>query len=413
MTRRTESEGKQRWWTQPHLRAEGRVIGGVAGGVADAIDVDPLIVRVSFVVLLVAGGWGAVIYVGLWTYLAVVHRGEPAPDPTADRNPGTEADHLLAVGLIMSGLLLFFRSLGIGFVDSLVWPVALLALGLIVTVARTGVGLARLSGLAGTERSRGAVFARIAAGIVLAVGGIVALLAFNVDLGAARDIVIATSVIAGGFALVIGPWLWRMIDDMGEERRRRIRSEERSELAAQLHDSVLQTLSLIQRNSEDPATMVQLARGQERELRLWLYGKGPVDTQDRLASGLEAIAGEVEENHRIPIEVVVVGDVPADDRTAGLLAAAREAMLNASRHSGAEKIDVYAEVVQNDIQVFIRDTGVGFDVDAVSDDRRGLADSIRGRLLRLGGQAHIHSTPGEGTEVELTLPRRESRTERL
>jgi len=388
------------------------VIGGVGGGLADAIEVDPLVIRTAFVVLLMAGGLGGFIYAALWGFLAFTHRDEPRTrtDPPAIDN--TEVDRLAAVALIATGLLLLIRTLGLGFVDSLVWPVALLGLGLVITVARTGVDLGRLSGITSSARSRRSVFARIGAGLTLAVGGFIALLAFNLDLGAARDVALATIVITGGVALVLGPWLWRLIDDVGDERRKRIRSEERSELAAQLHDSVLQTLSLIQRNSDDPATMVQLARGQERELRAWLYGQGPIGSTDRLGAGLETAAVEIEREFTTPIEVVVVGDVAADSRITGLLAAAREAMLNATRHSGADKIDVFAEATPDRVTVFVRDTGIGFDQTAVDEDRRGLADSIIGRLERLGGTATIDTSPGEGTEVELSLPLLDARTER-
>lgn len=398
------------WWRRPRLRAENRVIAGVSGAIADEIAVDPLVIRVSFVVLLVAGGWGGLIYLGLWGMFAFTHRGLDSGPRRVRITHSTASEHLAAVALITTGLLLFFRSLDLGFVDSLVWPVALLGLGLVITVARTGVDLGQLSGITGSEPSRGkgfargTVFARVASGLGLAIGGFIALLALNLDLGAARDVGIAAIVITGGVALVLGPWLWRIIDDLSDERRRRIRADERSELAAQLHDSVLQTLSLIQRNSDDPTTMAQLARSQERELRAWLYGDGPIGASDRLGSGLRTAAAEIENHHRVPIEVVCVGDIDADERVGGLLGAAREAMLNASRHSGTHKIDVFAEVTADEAQVFVRDTGDGFDPDDVSADRRGLADSIIGRLQRLGGRAEVHSALGEGTEVELVMP---------
>ena len=412
MTANTPEHDTERWWRRPRQRAERRLVAGVAGGIADEIEVDALVIRVAFVVLLAAGGLGGFLYLALWAFLAVVHRGAPrAPGPPRSE-VDTEPERLAAVALITTGLLLLFRSLELGFVDSLVWPVAVLGLGLLITVTRTGVDIAKLSGISGGTQKRRVVFARIAAGIVLALGGFIAFLALNLDVGAARDVGLAAIVIAGGVTLVLGPWLWRSVGELTEERRRRIRSEERSELAAQLHDSVLQTLALIQRNSDDPAVMAQLARGQERELRSWLYGGGPVGRSDRLSSGLETAAADVELHHRVPIEVVVVGDVLADDRVGGLLAASREAMLNASRHSGSDKIDVFAEVTDGEVQVFVRDTGIGFDVDDIGPDRRGVADSIVARLDRLGGSAEIRSAPGEGTEVELILPSRDLRTEK-
>jgi len=406
------STNRQRWWRRPRQRTERRVIAGVAGGIADAIGVDALVIRVAFLVLLTAAGWGGLIYVAAWTFLALT-QADDDPDPeTRPNQADAEPERLIAVALITTGLLLMFRTMNVGFIDSLVWPVALLGLGLLVTVARAGADLGQLSGITGGERSRRAVFARIAAGFALTAGGSIALLTLNLDIGATRDLSLAAIVMAGGIALVIGPWLWRSIGALSEERRRRIRSEERSELAAQLHDSVLQTLALIQNNTGDPTTMAQLARSQERELRSWLYGGRRIGGSDRLSAGLETAAAEIESHHRVPIDVVVVGDVAADDRVSGLLAAAREAMLNASRHSAADRIDVFAEVTDEEVKVFVRDTGVGFDAADVDADRRGVADSIVGRLARLGGEVNIDTSPGEGTEVELTLPLREVRTEK-
>jgi signal transduction histidine kinase len=226
----------------------------------------------------------------------------------------------------------------------------------------------------------------------------------NFDLSTARDTLLVTAVVIAGIGLVMGPWVIGLINDLTEERRARIRSEERTEVAAHLHDSVLQTLSLIQRRAVDPR-VVTLARKQERELRSWLYGRSGIDTSSSLRDRLEQEMAEIEDLHEVPIEVVVVGDTPLNDDLSALVAAAREAAANAAVHSGASTVDVFAEIGADSVEVFVRDTGVGFDPDAVPDDRRGLADSIIGRVEHVGGTATVHSSPGEGTEVELQMRR--------
>jgi len=214
---------------------------------------------------------------------------------------------------------------------------------------------------------------------------------------------LAVLVILTFFTAMLGPWLWRAGTELNEERLRRIRADERAAVAAHLHDSVLQTLTLIQRNATDPATTTRLARRQERELREWLYSAGSSSiTDEYLRGALAGIASEIEELHGVPIEVVVVGDCRVDDAGEALLKAAREAMANASRHSGADQIDVFAEAANGRLTVFVRDQGKGFDPEVVPDDRRGLADSIHGRLARVDGTAVVTSHLGEGTEVELS-----------
>jgi signal transduction histidine kinase len=177
-------------------------------------------------------------------------------------------------------------------------------------------------------------------------------------------------------------------------------------VAARVHDSVLQTLALIQRDPDDPKRVAALARRQERELRAWLYGSGPTDA-DTLAGALSEAATEIEELHGVRVEIASGGDTPLDDGVRAVVLAAREAMQNAAKFSGADEISVYAEAEPARISVFVRDRGSGFDRKAVPDDRRGLAESIEGRMARAGGTATITSKPGSGTEVELTLPREE------
>ena len=216
---------------------------------------------------------------------------------------------------------------------------------------------------------------------------------------------LAPAAIAGGLLLVVGPWLWRTAQERDAERTRRIRSEERAEVAARVHDSVLQTLALVQRESADPKRVEQLARRQERELRAWLFPEGELFKEETLVAAIGNAAAEVEELHGVRVEVASAGNAPLDDDARAVVLAAREAMANAARFSGAEEISVYAEADGDGISVFVRDRGAGFDRAAVPQGRRGLTESIEGRMTRHGGAAKIVSTPGSGTEVELSLPR--------
>ena len=210
-----------------------------------------------------------------------------------------------------------------------------------------------------------------------------------------------------GVALVVGPGVSRLVHALVAERRERIRADERAEVAAHLHDSVLQTLALVQRRADDPREVVRLARMQERELRAWLLsGDTPAASAtatSSLGAALEEIAAAIETEHGVPVEVVRVRDCGIDG-TEPLLAAAREAILNAARHSGAATVSVYLEVEPDQATIFVRDRGKGFDPESVPADRGGISHSIVGRMTRAGGRAAVRSTASEGTEVELVLP---------
>jgi signal transduction histidine kinase len=212
-------------------------------------------------------------------------------------------------------------------------------------------------------------------------------------------------VVVAGAALIAAPWLLRVWHSLSAERAERIRSQAHADLAAHLHDSVLQTLALIQRQADDPRAVVRLARGQERDLRAFLYAEQvPPDGEESMAVALRRVCAEVEESAGVPVELVTVGDRPLDEARGALVAAAREAMVNAAKHAGTARVDVYAEVDDGGASVFVRDRGVGFDPAAVPDDRAGIRNSIVGRMTRHGGRAEIRSAPGGGTEVELRLP---------
>ena len=251
---------------------------------------------------------------------------------------------------------------------------------------------------------------------VLVIGGLSVFALGQIDFTAVRSALIAVVLTLVGVAIITVPWWIRLVRDLGDERRERIRERERAEIAAHLHDSVLQTLALIQRQSGDSREVQRLARSQERELRTWLYGPtgyasppapgpaGAADPQITFAAALAAAAGEVEDTYAVAVAPVVVGDIPMDQDLAALVAAAREAMVNAAKHAGVDEVSVYAEVEDGTAAVFVRDRGNGFDPESVGADRRGLAQSIRGRMDRHGGTATVRSRHGEGTEVELTMP---------
>jgi signal transduction histidine kinase len=215
-------------------------------------------------------------------------------------------------------------------------------------------------------------------------------------------------LVIAAIAVVLGPWWLGIARDLVAERRARIRAEERADMAARVHDSVLQTLAMIQRRADQPQQVIQLARAQERELRAWLFdGRAPGSLDEMtLAAGVRQIQQEVEAQHGVPVEAITVGDCELDDDLSALLAAAREATVNAAKWSGAEVVSVFAEVEPDSVSVYVRDRGRGFDPAAVPGDRKGLAESIHARMARRGGSATVRSSPGQGTEVSLTIPRR-------
>ena len=402
-----------------------RWLGGVAGGLGQHLGVDALPVRVAFVVLAVAGGFGLVLYAALWLVLPTdTHLEQTTPGLEAatrqGKRPGRQrrfqdAGPLVALGAVVLGIVVLGQHL-LGS-SVLFWPLLLGVVGLAV-LWRQADEAQRERWLDSTGRidfvravvGTGGVasWARLVAGVGLLLSALV-LFALQSgqagQLGLARDVVLAGVLGVGGLALMIGPWLVRLTGDLSEERAARVRSQERADMAAHLHDSVLQTLALIQKHAGEGRTVATLARAQERDLRSWLYGDGPApDTS--VASALRAAAAEVEDGHGVPVEVVVVGDAAASEQLHPLVLAAREAMVNAARHSGAGQVDVYAECDERSVAVFVRDRGRGFDEAAVPADRHGVRSSIRDRMRRHGGTADVRTAPGEGTEVRLTMTTR-------
>jgi signal transduction histidine kinase len=396
-------------------RGSDRVVAGVASGVAHAMKIDPLIVRVGFVVLAVAGGVGIPLYFGLWFLM---------PGPDGERAMHLRGDHLalhdsdlrkpLAIGLIVAGTVLLLRNVGPFFSDAFVWPLTLAGFGIAVLWTKSGEDeRARFAQAAGRPiqaviGGRQATL-RLAVGAVLVFAGIGVFLAANDALAAARQVGLAVLVTIAGLLVILGPWVRRLVVQLGDERRERIRSEERAEVAAHLHDSVLQTLALIQRNADRPRELAALARRQERELRTWLYGDRLALANGHhgtLAAAVDAMVSEVEQLHGVEVDVVTVGECTVDARVDALLQATREAAVNAAKHAGVDTVSVYVEAEPDRVTAFVRDRGCGFDpAAALPDDRQGITSSIRERMRRNGGTATITSAPGEGTEVMLELKR--------
>lgn len=361
-------------------------------------------VRVSFVLLGFLGGLGVLLYAGLWLT-------SPAGIPDPPRPPGLDAATrrnmrsegppeprsgppsglLVALALLVLGVVMLLDRV-VSVSGGAVWPLAVVAIGAAIVWRQAE----------SREQSRAAVIARVVAGGSLVALGLVLFLAGRGELGMLVDALVAVIVVLAGIAVVAGPWLVRLWRDLQSERAERIRTQERADMAAHLHDSVLQTLAVIQRQADDPETVARMARSQERDLRRWLYDE-PHEPGHRFKAALEQVSADVEDAFGVPIEVVVVGDadvVPGGPVEA-VVAATREAMTNAAKHSAAARVDLYAEVEDGAVEVFVRDRGVGFDPSSVGADRMGVRGSIVERVERYGGTATVSSTPGSGTEVRL------------
>ncbi|MGB5656286.1 MAG: PspC domain-containing protein [Acidimicrobiia bacterium] len=376
---------------------EDRIVAGLAAGLGLRLGVPIVLARAAFVSLTLAGGFGIICYLVGW--LTTPDEREYGSMIEAEHPPSTPQKFGLA--LIFYAVLVALQAVGLWF-GPIVWPAILVIFGAALIWDRAGVeSRRRLTRLArpadnGTRRSKTQIFF----GAALMAVGIVVVLASLDSIQSLGPAAIAVLLTAAGFMLLFGPWIWGLFEELTDERRARIRSEERAEMAAHLHDSVLQTLAMIQR-SDDPQRMTTLARAQERDLRAWLFDPAGVDNAGTVGEGITGAAAKVEAAFDVPVEVVVVGDRPIDNAADTLVAAAAEAMANAAEHSGARTISVYVECTEDAVEAWVTDQGSGFDPDAVPDDRKGISESILARMTRAGGQANVISTPGEGSEVHL------------
>ncbi|MEU7867917.1 PspC domain-containing protein [Dactylosporangium sp. NPDC049140] len=387
-----------------------RVVGGVAAGIAAHLGASVVLVRVAFVVLAAFNGLGALLYAAFWAVLPLQPHG---------RGGGRNVNQLfsflaLGVGIVILRLMVQPD----GSISSVIgWLAAIIALGAGIIWhqadpkrrerwSATVPGMPWLGSV--MDNNRKSYLVRFVGGGLLVVAGIIGVFVVGVPLRGVPFSSIGyglgfAAVALAGVGLALAPLLYRMFTQLSTEREARVREQERAELAAMIHDQVLHTLALIQRNAGDVKEIQRLARGQERTLRNWLY-KPTASPIEKLSAALEEASAEVEDTFAVAVETVVVGDVDVDEKAGAIVAAAREALVNAAKHAKVQTISLYAEVEPDCISVFVRDRGAGFDLAAVDDDRHGVRGSIILRMQRHGGKAEIRSTPGEGTEVRLSMP---------
>jgi signal transduction histidine kinase len=410
-------------WVRRHARGDGplrrdpedRIGGGLAAGIGERLGFSPTTVRIACVVAaLVTTGWAVPIYFIGW--LLIPARGATASIGAKARHDSRGVTLAVAVASLLAVFLLLAGVLNDGTIEVYGWPqvVSVACLTLIWRNAPENEQaamrylVAPLESLGGGgDNPRRSTRLRLVVSAALLAAGVGVLFSLHGGLKLLAPLG-GIVLVAAGIVVLLGPWWLRIARDLLLERQARARAEERADMAAHMHDSVLQTLALIQRSADTPQTVVQLARAQERELRSWLFeGRAPGETEvTSLAEGVRQIQRDVEARHGVPVEVVTVGDCPLDDQLSALLAATREATVNAAKWSGASVISVFAEVEPDKVEVAVRDRGKGFDLYAVPADRKGVAESIRGRMMRHGGKAAVQSTLGEGTKVTLTMARR-------
>jgi len=393
------------------------VIAGVCGGISDVTGIDVTLVRIGVVLLTLASGVGVLAYAMAWLLVPLDGDQEAIIARAMSDRGGIRI--VVAVIPVLIVIQVVVGGLHLGYLGSFIWPV-FLAAAVVVLIRRNASDDERAwinddllpMFRSGSDNStRRSLVVRAGVGVVVGIVGLFLLLDGHPTSAALLPISGALLMLAS-IVVIFGPWWIGMVRDLMAERQARALAEDRTRMAEHVHDSVLQTLALIQRNADDPRQVVRLARSQEHELRAWLFEGRPPGTIDQgvttMSEGIDLLQRQVEDDHGIPVHVVVVGDCPLDDQVRGLLDATREATVNAAKWSGAPEISVFAEVEAAKATVFVRDRGTGFDLEAVPSDRQGVSRSICDRMARLGGSAEIRSGSGQGTEVVLSLPRREA-----
>lgn len=385
-----------------------RWVAGVCGGLAEHVGAPSWAVRLVFLVAAMAGGIGVVAYALMWVFLPLDPAAPGQPSGRSRAAGGLDLTGVLGILALALGALLALSAFGLRIRVSLWGPVLIVAAGVIVlwrqgdelrgvsVRARTGSGVQATVGLSDRQG-----WMRVAAGFGLVLVGLIAVIGPRLDLATTGWAIAAVGAMLSGVVLIALPWLATWIQGLEAQRFAAVRAEERAAMAARVHDSVLQTLTLIQRRCEDPAEVARLARTEERALRSWLYA--PPGTAGSLAAALADMVATTEADYDVRIDLVTVGDAQVDDRMSALVAATREAVVNSAKHAGAP-CSVYAEVDDEQVEVDVRDRGQGFDVAAVSVDRHGIRESIVGRMAAVGGTSSVRGEPGAGTEVRLILP---------
>ncbi|HVT63668.1 MAG TPA: PspC domain-containing protein [Mycobacteriales bacterium] len=385
-----------------YRQRDGRLIAGVASGLSEHLGIDVLFLRIAFVASIVLSGLGIVLYAAFWI---VVPQAKDDPTPR-DR---TEARAQL-VGFAALGAAMLLLAQLLGFGAGLIWPAAAMITGAALLWRQADDSSRnRWRSVAERERlaltgSRGRTALRYLGGIALVLVGMGTFLATQNAFPVARRAFLPALVATLGIVVVVGPWLLRYWREATEERTARIREHERVELAGRIHDSMLQTLTLIQRHAENPDEVRRLARASDRELRGWLYR--PAQPAASLRAMVTTACAEVEDEYDVTIDLVIVGDLPATTEVEAIVQAMREAAVNAAKHSGLRTFSIYVEVGADELTVYVRDRGKGFQVGAIPADRYGVRESLIARMERHGGQTTIRSTKRTGTEVRLSLPLR-------
>lgn len=400
---------------------DGRWLGGVCTGLAQHLHCPVLVLRLAFVALAMVQFIGVLIYALLW--LAMPPAAPPAEAPgleshartglrQREQHRGADIGALLAVACVAGGMVWLARALGFGMTGQWFWPIAFASVGVALIWRQADAAQAERRALEThtpawlepfVSRNKWMSVLRVVVGLALMCAAFALILVSQIGLSEFPKVAFMLVLGLSGVALVAAPWLYRSRQALTAAREAQVRADTQADMAARLHDSVLQTLALIQRQADDPRAVQSLARRQERELRTWLYGDEVADAT--LKAALTRVAAEVEDERGVPVELVIVGDAELEPGADALVRAAREAILNAAKHSGADKIDVYAEVIDDTIEVFIRDRGTGFNVDEVAADRLGLRNSIIDRMERHGGRAVVRSSAEDGTEVRLEMNR--------
>jgi signal transduction histidine kinase len=381
-----------------YRRGDGRLVAGVASGLGDHLGVDVRLLRVGFVATSLLGGFGVVLYAAFW---AVVPQSTDDPE----RREANSWSQLIGFAALGVSILLVAQLLGFG--PGLLWPATAAVAGAAILWRQADEAqrlrwrsvTARQTRLFAEAPGRHALL-RYGAGLLLIVVGMASFLAVHDGLGQVRRAALPVVVVVLGLLLVVGPWMIQVVRQLTDERTERIREHERVELAGRVHDSMLQTLTLIQRRADDPDEVLRLVRRSERELRGWLYTPS---SPESLRAAILAVAAD-----SVAVDVVMVGEASTTTAVDALVQAVRESVVNAAKHSGTTQVSVYVEAGTTEITVFVRDRGRGFAVEAVPADRFGVRESVVARMQRHGGDAEIRSTPGNGTEVRLRLPLHEA-----